>query len=621
MAVTKIKLSKQAVVDDNIVCNMHAIKDLADPVDAQDAVTKAYLDSVAGGIAGTPGVIGSAEDGNYTDGLFTDFTPSTLTGVAVDRFNEVLKSLSPSPSPSFSSMSCTTSGISGKISFGASNAISGYTNVPALDVNGAYTVSGNRIGILNASTAVSGVLANNVTPGYANGRPYPNLSFGDANQGNLHLVVNGVTVKTVDLTTFVSGTSLSANGSGFNLSAASSVSFTNGDAFAVFKYRTGTWTVTALDQRSGYNTVQVRHEYATGLFRDSQTFDWVVDNSAVATTFSAETLATLAMTGSRKISGVEYHTAGTAKYGVTINNAYRNTYSSSASAVNYNGTNVAITDEALPVAATESDAVVEANKTATVSATRLLNGSISVTTTLDRTVQADATSTGSSIAGLFVDNTADGSTATTITFNGETRRIHSGLVLTNTAYGAGTAGAQQSPWDSTQSLVGADANHNTGLLVYNGTLQYPKTNFSTIANGPAGNVNYSAAAGLRTFYAFFYDAGAHSNFKFNVSAASTSFVSVATGPSANNLTFEVLAPNTTKNGSGVVSWKDAVVSHSGIDGDVGCYASTYGNVIPTNWGCTIGTKNTSTSGNVVVVKITAAAAWTGSISSIGITWL
>lgn len=616
MAITKIKIAQQALIETDVDFTNHKITNLASPVADTDAVNKAYVDTAKG-----LSTIGASEDGTYTDGLFTDFTSSTPTGTAIDRFNEVLKSLSPQPAPNFSSMSCTTVGVSGRLSFGASNAIATYTNVPGVDVNGNYTASGTRLGIINASTAVSGVLANNVTPGYTNSRPYPNLSFGDANTGNLILELNGVAIKTVDLLNFNSGTSLSANGSGFNLSAATAVAFTNGDLFPVFKYRTGTWTVTAADQRKGYNTVTVKHEYATGLFRTCQTYDWVVDGDTATTTFTSESLGTLAMTGSRKISGVEYHTGGTAKYGVTINNGVRNTYSVSASAVNYNGTNVNITDEGVPVITTEADAIVMSNKTATVNATRLLNGSISVNTTFDRTVQSDVSSTGASISGLFVDSTADSSTTSTITFNGEGRRIHTGLDLTSTAYGAGAAGAQPSPWDSLQSLIGADANHNTGLQVYNGTLIYPKTNFSTITNGPASNVNYSGASGNRTFLAFFYNAAAYSNFRFNVTASSTTFVTVATGPSANNLTFEVLAPNTTKNGAGTVVFKDAVLAHSGIDTDAGCFASTYGAMIPTAWGCTLGTKNTSTAGNVIVVKITASAAWTGSISQIAITWL
>ena len=33
--------------------------------------------------------IGTAEDSDYTDGLFEDFTSSTQIGTAIDRFNEV----------------------------------------------------------------------------------------------------------------------------------------------------------------------------------------------------------------------------------------------------------------------------------------------------------------------------------------------------------------------------------------------------------------------------------------------------------------------------------------------------------------------------------------------------
>jgi hypothetical protein len=622
MAVTKIKLSTQAIVDDNLDCQGHNLKALADPVDPQDAVTLAFLESVTGPIQGAAGVIGAAEDGVYTDGLFTDFVPTTPVGTAVDRFNEVLKSLTPQPAPGFSAISCNQTGVSGKLSFGAANTIADYTNSAFVNTNGIFAFSsGTRLGIFNASTALTGTLASNVTPGYANSRPYPNLAFGDANQGNLILELNGSVLVTMSLSGNM-GTlqQLSANGSGFSVSAANSVVFTNGDAFAQFKYRTGTWSIAAADQIKGYNTLRISHEVG-GSYRDAQVIDWVVDADATATTFSAEALNTLAMTGTRYCSGVNYHTAGTAKYALTVANAYRNTYSQSASAINYNGTNANIVDEALPAMTTQADSVVLTNKTATINATKIFNGSISVNTTIDRTVQADATSPGASISGLLLDNTVDGSSNTALTFNGESRRIHSGIVVSATNYGSGGAGAAPQAWSPNLSLVGADANHNTGLLVANGLLAYPKINFATIANGPAGNPDYSAAAGLRTFLGFFYDAGAHSNFRFNVTGASIAFVSVATGANANNLTFEVLAPNTTKNGSNVVSWKDAVVPHSGIDGDVGCYASTYGNVIPTNWGCTIGTKNTSTSGNVIVVKITAAAAWTGSISQVAITWL
>ena len=43
--------------------------------------------------------IGDAEDGVYSDGLFTDFAATTPIGTAIDRFNEVLKGLAPSAAP------------------------------------------------------------------------------------------------------------------------------------------------------------------------------------------------------------------------------------------------------------------------------------------------------------------------------------------------------------------------------------------------------------------------------------------------------------------------------------------------------------------------------------------
>ena len=55
---------------------------------ALDSSYNVVLTSSSGGGGGT---IGAAEDGDYTDGLFTDFISSTPIGTPIDRFNEVLK--------------------------------------------------------------------------------------------------------------------------------------------------------------------------------------------------------------------------------------------------------------------------------------------------------------------------------------------------------------------------------------------------------------------------------------------------------------------------------------------------------------------------------------------------
>jgi hypothetical protein len=596
------------------------------------------------------GVIGDAEDGDYTDGLFVDLTPSTPTGTAVDRFNEVLKALAPPPAPILDNISMTNSGVAGKLSFGTSNPISGYTNVPTLDVNSMVTVvpvatviydgpdSITLRGIFNANTNMTGVLNDNVAVG--SGTPnaaYPADAFGDADQGTIELWVNGSNIHTVNLNSFSSGNSLNGNGSGFtSLSAATSVLFPGGSSFDIFKYRTGSWIVNQADQRLGYNRVEVRR--INGSTVTSNRFGWVVDGDTTATTYSSESLSSLSMTGSKTISGVSYYTGGTATYNITISNLHRNTYSSSGTAISHPTlTNISISSSSLnnipSEVGSESETEVIA-KTATINNNRILNGSISANTRTDRTVQSDINSSGASISGLLVDNINSTSNSTTEGFDGESFRIQSTLDTTITS-GYTSFGDSPSEWNSSVSLVGGDTGHNTGLLVYNSALRYPTQgdhiieppsgevnngNFSLITNGPAGNVNYSSATGNRTYYRFFYTATPKQDFRFNLTVSSTSFVNVSTGPSGNNLTFEIMAPNTTTDGIILGTWKDAVVAYTS-DNAVGCYASSNGSTIPTNWGMTIGTKSTVNSGNVIVVRITASSGWTGNISNMAITWL
>ena len=62
------------------------------------------LGSLGGG-SGT-GVLGEAEDGVWTDGLFTDFDENFQIGYAIDRFNELLKILVPDPAPNLFYTNC-----------------------------------------------------------------------------------------------------------------------------------------------------------------------------------------------------------------------------------------------------------------------------------------------------------------------------------------------------------------------------------------------------------------------------------------------------------------------------------------------------------------------------------
>ena len=148
---------------------------------ALDNNNRVVVTSSSGG--GGDGTIGAAEDGDYTDGLYTDFTTSTAIGVAIDRFNEVLKIVAPTPAPALSRISYPTVpiGVTAKLSFGSSQAITDYTSsgvaagLSAVDISQSYgfTNSGNnfRLGVMDMSQDITGTLNFNVCLLYTSPSP------------------------------------------------------------------------------------------------------------------------------------------------------------------------------------------------------------------------------------------------------------------------------------------------------------------------------------------------------------------------------------------------------------------------------------------------------------------
>ena len=57
-------------------------------------------------------------------------------------------------------------------------------------------------------------------------------------------------------------------------------------------------------------------------------------------------LTSLSMTGDLRLSGVKYHTGGSASYRVDVDNAYKNVYSTSN--ITFNTTNVSVASQAFP---------------------------------------------------------------------------------------------------------------------------------------------------------------------------------------------------------------------------------------------------------------------------------
>lgn len=576
----------------------------------ESVVTKRYVDNQLGSTT-----IGDAPDLDYTDGLFTDFVPSTPVGTAVDRFNEVLKGLSPQPAPNLSDISINQTGTVGNLSFDTTNTIAGYS---AVDGSGGSTITRNQIigtggtqrGIFADGTNKTGVIADGVTADPNNS--YPDNAFGNGDQGTLRLFLNGVEIHSTDLTSFTSGNSLNGNGSGFTLSAPTFVQFQNGDDFEQFQYRTGTWIIDELDERNGYNYMQIQHDLGGGTVYNTNFFEWVVDAETTATTFSGESFTAQNFVTGKSLSGVTYYGSGTLDYSVTVSNVYRNTYSDAANAVQITGANIVNENKALTVITTdETQDFVISDEQVTVSATRLLNQPVTVRTTALRTVQATQQSAGATLSNILLDATVASPTVLSEDFEGELYRVPSdeNFDLTTTAV--------TGSWDSTLSLVGADLGVNTGLQLYGGQLVYPDVNFSTITNAPAGNPDYSAATGERTYYRFF-DTGSTGTGRFDLTLTGNYTVvneDATFTASSNEVKISIKLPTET-------AWLDVnkafVPGNFSTDGD-GTREAGNNFVEGSANTLSVGTANTANSDFKIFIRITAPDGWTGNINDITIT--
>ena len=598
------------------------------------------------GAALTALTIGNAEDNSYADGLFTDFAATTPVGTAVDRFNEILKALSPGPAPNLDDIDCDDSGASSRLSFGSSQGISGYTNVgttagfSAVDINGTYsqTTSGNNLrrATFNASRLINGDLNEDVS---ADGVNYPANSFGDANLGELRLEVNGANLKTAYLTSSTvgsgvpgsgTGTVLNSNGSGFyDLSQTGSAEFDDGTLLDLFQHRTGKYKVVAADQRNGWNYLRVIHTSST-FSRTTNYVEWVVDGNTDALAAASSSFQALSMGGDFRLSGVKYHTNGTATYEVDVTNAYKNVYTSTN--ISFNGTNGSIPSQAMPtisVGSENENKKLQLTGSFTVDCTSILNSSIGASVNVAHPIKSNLSSGGSkTITGLLAYNRSNTSTTTSETFRRENFRLDSGSLSSYSAQAdvldAGNA------WNSTSSLLTVD-----GLLFFNQRLYSPidgdipnNGNFSTIARGPTSNVNYSTISGTRTFFRYFTQTGAASQTNFTLTFggdSSTKIVPATTALAATKIHVFVKLPNTST--SMASGWLDLAVATANDpaqlnNGDGAFVGTVPGAGLSINGGAHEGTFVTQTveQNENIVIKVVADASWTGYISSISIAW-
>ena len=626
------------------------------------------------------GVIGPAEDGTYTDGVFTDFNPTTPIGTAVDRFNELFLALVPAPAPALANWSGSRSGGfagNGKLSFGTTNqTIDGTTYFAANAANGAspvvaadgtWTVSGKRLTIHPASGSdITGTLAFDI--GAETLGAYAATSFREATLGNLTLSVNGIIVSTQSLSSTSALNNTSGNSvSGFSLSAATQSKFQNGKPFdtdnPLFTSRSNsTWLVKANDPRlrNGYNYIIAEHKSTTvnTFTRTLARFDFIQDANTFGTTFSEFSITSFTLSGTKFLSGIEYFMGGTINYDGTMSNLYRNTYNPDADAISFNDASLAGNGALLPIVNLSSvgnkpilncgddeTKVVRLSSdygtlgaslsfTLLTSSKRRLNDPIGISTTAKRTLQGTRIGGTSSISNVYLDNFANDSTLLNETFNSETYRLKGETV--GLSYSV-VADVTSNAWVSAQSLKTGDTNHNTGLMVYNGKLMYPTqatptANFSTpgslVTNLNFGNSDrdYSALTGNRTYIRYFRQVTpARSNYLMVITGTgTTTFVAEGTALSGNNAYVHLKLP--TGSGGAGTGWLDCYTAFSQAAATNNNYSSggVYLNgtrAIGQNWNLTVGNGRTSfNSDGYVVIRITVSSSWTGSIDNISLAW-
>lgn len=527
--------------------------------------------------------IGSPEDGDYTDGLYTDFTTSTPIGTAVDRFNEIFKYLVPESSPVLSSWSASGKFVNGGLSF--DNTTGGFisaTQSPYGSVSSGGTFSNEdsiyRLGITSKVTQpltgntyysdITGTLNSLVATSSATPTPaYSKNSFGYGLLGTVSMYLNGVTISSIGLTSGIAvDTTSSGATSGISISAATSSKFNSGYAFDMYMNRTGTFIVkkdsTSINE--GYNYLIIRHDTGANSYVLNR-FEWVADSFTTSTSVLNSRLTSPSLTNGKYISGINYLTTPTSvKYSGTIQNLFGNTFNISSNGITYNDITQNLTGATNSVTNTvtvtsypafspsftyskiKSSGSYTPSSTMPLSMTfslnsnvRRMNEDIGFNLNVLRTVQGTFSGGTPSSSGTipvtsyFIDSYSPTSTGLIENFDDENYRLQNQSGI-NDKYNSFhvTTDITTYIWDKYSSLI-TSSTHKNGLQVINGMLVYPTFNFSqpgpgNISTNPNYNIgssrNYSNGGSIASPIGM----GTYSGSSFTQNRTYTRFFSVGT---------------------------------------------------------------------------------------------
>ena len=567
--------------------------------------------------------IGRAEDGDYTDGLYTDVTSDTTVGTMIDRFNEVLKGLSPAPAPDLDNIQSTNTGGTALLGFGASQPTSSYFNVTgigslgAVDFKGSFLPSGNkRLGVFTATANIVGVLNEDVP---ANGSPfenYPANSFLVPVDGGeqYQLEING-DVYTIETT---SGTDALSTAT-FNLSSANIGSFpATGLPFTIFRHRTGTVTIPTAAWRNGYNYLRVIQGSNTTNY-----VDWVYDPAAASGnfpyTFTGFDTGSVSATGQKNLSGIKYYTGFSYAVTGTIGNYYKNVYNSSAKAFSNRTSGLSANSVSIPEPST-ADSTISVNSTHTFASSgyRLLGQTLTSTLSFNNGFGKSGTTGAITTPTILLDNNNTSNSTSLERFCLENYRA--------------VSASYDLQSDASSAIGNYPSSTDLGtseLAVYNGAVRYPtrvlnsgNVSGSNTVYAITGQPDYSGATEDRWFFRVFRNGG---------STAATPTISI-TGTEIDFTKYSgTLSGDAVKiwlKVPGRTGWRDTLTpapsSTGGSTADnLGCLRGD----APANIGASSTTRTIGidlkteaiNANEYFLVRIQASSGWTGTISQISIT--
>jgi len=576
----------------------------------------------------------------------------------------------PTQAPALDDLDLNNDGEAGKLSFGTSNTITGYTNVAGSGLGSMVNYDSNehypddnddRRGIFGPFETMLGNLNEDVSN---NGSNHGANAFSNAYSGSLVLEVNGTEVSTLNLESSRSSINNIASGTGLAVSSVVNSTTTDGIPDYFKSNRNGTFSVGTAIQRKGWNYARVIHRTGTDL--TTNYVEWVSDpdGSGVAMAATNIAISDFGHTDIYYQSGIGYFASSpSGSYTYDASEVYKNIYDRTTSAVSFpTTTNCSVTGTTI-----NGNGV--SNRSESGATTRLpaLNNTgdcqdqpIRVT----GSVQFDSLTSISGGLGLFTDHNVTVSSQilhplkSTLNVSSATKTsfmVYSGSIGSTTANDredfntetyrlvSNNYAAQSDVTDSgnvwnSQTAMNNGGAQDDGLTMVNGYLISPLKigNAGDTRNAsqggslqaPAGNPNYSSLSqNTRTFYRYLRNPGPTSLNNFTITVTGDATIVAKQGSvhygalGANDrINIEMKVP-------GATAWGDCAIPQGGINPSVdgnGIFNGGNGNL---DQDASDGSTVAITLGSLdwlvndyIVLKISAHKDWTGYLTQITATY-